>query len=82
MQMGPRAAMLFFTTDAGLIAGLSLADPEIRETGRALTELAASVDGRFGMTLWEQPPADLAEDFIAAVMAAEGPRLVDGELQI
>lgn len=81
-EAGPRAAMLFFTTDAGMIAGLSLADPEPRETGRALTELAASVDGRFGMTLWEEPPGDLAADFVAAVRETKWPRLVDGELHI
>lgn len=81
-EVGPRAAMLFFTTDAGLIAGLSIADPEAAETEQVLKDLAASVNGRFGMTLWEQPPDDLAADFVAAVTAAEGPRLVEGELHI
>lgn len=30
------------------------------------------------MSLWEPPPAERAEDVVAAVRAAKGPRLLDG----
>ena len=75
------AAMLFFTSDGGLIAGLSVPDTEAGVIERALKDLAASVGGRFGMTLWEEPPAERAADFVAAARAAKGPRLVDGEVR-
>lgn len=75
------AAMLFFTSDGGLIAGLSLPDTQDGAIERALTDLAETVGGRFGMTLWEEPPPERAADFLAAARTAKGPRLVDGVLR-
>jgi hypothetical protein len=74
------AAMLFFTSDGGLIAGLTLPDREDGGIARALIDLAESLGGRFGMTLWEQPPPERAADFLADVRTAAGPKLVEGAL--
>ncbi len=55
--------MLFFTSDGGLISGLTVAteDPEL--AGTTLRQLAESVDARYGYATWEQPPPDTALEF-------------------
>ncbi|HET8741808.1 MAG TPA: hypothetical protein VFM41_04245 [Gaiella sp.] len=70
-------AMLFFTTDGGLIAGLTVATEDPERAGTTLRQLARSVDGRYGYATWEQPPPDTAFDFKANARKTEClPRLL------
>ncbi len=87
--------MMFFTSDGGLIMGLSLAYEisldGVLELGtmespspltKTFVQLAESVEAKFGYTLVEQPPAfSKTEEFIAESQTyALAPRLVDGVL--
>src|SRR5262249_27578188 len=56
-------AMLFFTTDGGLIAGLTVDTDDPVVAGTTLRHLAESIDGRYGYAKWEQPPPDTASEF-------------------
>src|SRR5262249_21008069 len=56
-------AMLFFTTDGGLIAGLAVATEDSDLAGATLRELAQSVDARYGYALGEAPPPGTASEF-------------------
>ena len=69
-------AMLFFTTDGGLIVGLTVTteDPDLAAT--TLRLLAKSVDARYSYSAWEQPPPDTASEFEAKARRAEDPRLL------
>jgi hypothetical protein len=58
-------AMLFFTTDGGLIAGLTVATEDPDLAARTLRQLARSVDARYGYATWEQPAPDTAFEFEA-----------------
>jgi hypothetical protein len=69
-------AMLFFTTDGGLIAGLTVTTEDPGLTATTLRRLAKSVDARYGYSAWEQPPPDSASEFEAKARRAEDPRLL------
>ena len=68
--------MLFFTTDGGLIVGLTATteDPDLAAT--TLHALLKSVDARYGYSAWEQPPPGTASEFEAKARTAEDPRLL------
>jgi hypothetical protein len=70
-------AMLFFTTDGGLIAGLTVDTHDPVVAGNTLRHLAESVDGRYGYAKWEQPPPDTMSEFVAEARATKVlPRLL------
>jgi hypothetical protein len=70
-------AMLCFTTDGGLIAGLTVATEDPDFAGATLFQLAQSVDARYGYATWEQPPPDTASEFKANARKTEVlPRLL------
>ncbi len=71
----PRLAMLFFTKDRGMIAGLVAHSVDSMEL---LRELAGIVKGRFGLVTDEQIPPDTLEEFIQRCRVWTGPRLIDG----
>src|SRR3954454_21882292 len=72
-------AMLFFTVDGGLIAGLT-----VQEEGPALADwlqrLVSTVGGTDGYVAFESPPPDSAAEFRRNAAAADPPRLVGGRL--
>ena len=68
--------MLFFTIDGGMIAGLTVSTWDADLAGSTLRRLAATVDARYGYTLWEQPPPDSAAEFRAAAREADLPRIL------
>lgn len=73
----PHQAMLVYTEDGGMIAGL-VAPPSTQKA--LLVELASVVGGVFGtVTREERPPATITE-FVARCRRHEGLRLVDGRL--
>jgi hypothetical protein len=57
-----RAAMLFFTSDGGLIVGLS--STQDSNPKKLLKALIDTVDGSIGKILVEQPPPDTTAEFI------------------
>lgn|SRR5262249_14405856 len=68
--MNPRGGhvlhgMLFFTADAGLIAGLTVSTEDLDVAEKTLRELAQSVDARYGYALGDSPPPDTASEFKA-----------------
>lgn len=73
----PFQAMLFFTEDGGMIAGLSASRSEPAEL---LLELANIVGGRYGVVVGEQRPPAIMESFVEMCRRAEGIRLVSGRL--
>lgn len=73
-----RSAMLFFTTDCGMIAGLSLAARDSTLVSIYLRQLAESVGARYAYVTSEDPPPETQSDFLNAAKACAGPRLVDG----
>jgi len=64
-------AMLFFTTDGGLIAGLTVATEDPDLAGTTLRQLARSVDARYSYATWEQPPPATASEFKANALNTE-----------
>ena len=64
-------AMLFFTTDGGLIAGLTVATADPNRAGATLRRLAQSVDAHYGYATWEQPPPDTTSEFKTRARTAE-----------
>ena len=76
---GAAQAMLFFTTDGGLIAGLTVDDDAAAADW--LRRLAGSVDARYGYVAFETPPPETAADFRAAAAGADPPRLVAGRIE-
>lgn len=71
-----RTAVLAFTADGALIAGLHV-DGGRDDAVRYLERLAKTVDGRFGYLTGEEPPPDTATELVELVRAAR-PALVDG----
>ena len=63
--------MLFFTTDGGLIAGLTVATEDLDRASTTLRQLAQSVDARYGYATGEQPPPDTTSEFKAIARTAE-----------
>lgn len=76
-----RDAMLFFTTDGGMIVGLSVEVDKREDARKFLEALAADVDGEFGMVMLEQPPADSAEEFIREVADWPSPKLFRSKIE-
>lgn len=72
----PHDAMLFFTHDGGMIAGLGSA---FLEPKALLKQLAAVVDARFGMAVFEEPPPDTCAEFRERCRGAITARLADGK---
>jgi hypothetical protein len=64
-------AMLFFTTDGGLIAGLTVQTDDPARATTTLRQLAQSVDARYGYATGEQPPPDTTSEFEAIARTAE-----------
>lgn len=64
-------AMLFFTTDSGLNAGLTVETDDPNQASTTLRQLAQSVDARYGYATGEQPPPDTASEFKAIARTAE-----------
>ncbi len=71
----PHQAMLMFTADGGMIAGLATSRPD---PGALLQELAQTVRGNFAVVVLEQRPPDTLAEFRALCANATGPRIVDG----
>ena len=73
-----RHAMLFFTVDSGLIAGLTVATADSERAGTMLLRLAESVGARYGYALGESPPPSSASEFEAEAHKVEPelPRLL------
>ena len=69
-------AMLFFTVDGGMIAGLTVATWEGDLAENSLRLLARTVDAQYGYTLWEQPPPDSVTEFKAAARKSDRPRIL------
>lgn len=69
-------AMLFFTVDGGMIAGLTVSTGDRDLAEGTLRRLAGTIDARYGYTLWEAPPPDTAADFEAAARKADPPRIL------
>jgi hypothetical protein len=63
--------MLFFTTDDGLIAGLTVAAEHPNRAGTILCPLAESVDASYGYATWEQPPPETTSEFKARAHTSE-----------
>ena len=60
-----RNAMLFFTTDGGLIAGLTVETDEPSRASTMLRQLAESLGARYGYAACEEPPPDTTSEFKA-----------------
>ncbi|OAI55967.1 hypothetical protein AYO47_02280 [Planctomyces sp. SCGC AG-212-M04] len=71
-------AMLVFTEDGSMIAGLVV--PE-EEAAGLLSKIAKVVSGRFGYITGEGRPPDSTEAFINICRRSTIPTLVDGELR-
>jgi hypothetical protein len=61
-------AMLFFTADGGLVAGVTAGEDDAR---KALVELADTVGSRDGYVSVGTPPPDTTGEFIAQARAAD-----------
>lgn len=73
----PYQAMLFFTKDGGMIAGIASTHPDPADL---LQQLATAVDARYGVVVLEERPPATLRAFYRLCRAAPGARLVDGEL--
>ncbi len=73
----PAHALLVFTTDGGMIAGLVTSRPD---PGALMQALADLVGGAFGMTELECRPPETGEAFVLACRRAVGPRMISGRL--
>lgn len=78
-EQGPDQAMLFYTQDGEVIAGLALACSR-SEQRRLLGELAEVVGGQYGYVTEESRPPDTLAEFAALSRSASGLRLVDGKV--
>lgn len=73
----PQQAMLFYTNDGGMIAGLAnFACPPVK----LLQDLARSVEGEYGMVTCDSRPPDSARKFVHLCRAAKSTLLIGGEL--
>jgi len=73
--------MLFFTSDGGMIVGLTIRTDDQAEAADFLLRLAATVNGQFGYMAFEQPPPDTIREFMAAVERSPWPRIVNGSVR-
>lgn len=72
----PHQAMLFFTEDGGMIAGLASANPD---SLKLLRELANAVGATYGLVVLEERPAGTLGEFRDLCRTTPTNRLVDGE---
>ena len=73
----PHQAMLFFTVDGALIAGVAV--PEW-DTAGVLAELAGTLGAKYGLVLGECLPPDTADGFVQMCLDGQMERLADGKL--
>jgi hypothetical protein len=71
-------AMLFFTVDGGMIAGLATSKPDPVEV---LLSIAEVVQGKFGYITSENRPPDDRETFLKICQEATAPALVNGVIR-
>lgn len=70
-QPGPILnGMLFFTTDGGLVVGLSIADEDADAARQILSQLAATVGAAHGYATFEEPPPATTPEFLARARSA------------
>lgn len=77
-KVGPRQAMLFFTTDGGMIAGVFVA---ATETENALMKLSQLVGGRFGYISGSHCPPVNSNVFIEICRESTLANLFEGKLR-
>lgn len=70
-------AMLFYTSDGGMIAGLANFTCSPVDL---LQELAKSVEGKYGLVTCNSCPPECAREFVQVCRAAEWPRLIEGRI--
>lgn len=75
---GPEMAMLFYTRDGALMAGLVVDEPEVQATLQALSR---QVQGRFGYITSESCPPETREEFIDLCRDSTEINLFAGELR-
>jgi hypothetical protein len=75
MMGTPNQAMLMFTEDGWMIAGLATSS---HEPAVLLRQLASVVGGRYGVIVLEERPPPTMDAFEEMCRNAQGPRLVDG----
>lgn len=78
-QGDPHQAMLFYTVDGGLIAGLAVSGSVV-ELRPVLQEMASIVGGRFGYATCEARPPDTLAEFTDRARRSKTLRLVDGSV--
>ncbi len=72
----PQMAMLFFTQDGGMIAGLVIHSDETLW----LKQVATHVGGRFGYVSFEEPPPDKMDIFVEYCKTTITTKLLEGQL--
>ena len=72
-----RSAMIFFTEDAGMIAGITVA---AGEEGAWLKKLSDCLGGRYGYVGFDAPPPETKAEFIDFCKSTDQTRLIDGKL--
>ena len=70
------SAMLFFTIDGGMIAGLSVKTENVQELENYLQDLAGAVEGELGAVFYEEPPPDSVKEFKRRVILSTVPKLL------
>lgn len=75
----PFQAMLIFTEDGGMVAGLASA---ALDAPTLLRQLAMVVGARFGFVTLEERPPETMKLFEERCRGSEGTRIIDGELHI
>lgn len=73
---GPSQAMLFFTRDGGMIAGLASSDPN---SAGLLSELASAAGATYGLVMLEERPPGTLDAFRDLCRTMSTNRLLDGE---
>jgi hypothetical protein len=73
-------AMLFFTSDGAMIAGLTVHDEEPISVARYLGALGDTLHADYGYVVWEEPPPDTREEFLERTADAGMPKLEGGRL--
>lgn len=77
-----RNAMLFFSVDGLMIAGLTVRTREPHRLAYYLQALGESVGGQDGYYTFEEPPPEDAEEFQDAVNRSPVPRLRAGSIEM
>ena len=72
-----RMAMLFFTRDGAMIAGLA----RDNDPRTMLSKIAGVVGGRFGFVTAESPPPDSVREFLVVCRESALPALNDGVVE-